>query len=157
MQQMMFVSLWAQIFVTGETGMSPQLTSYIELYWYPWLSVSPGNLLCCRRYQYNLLYINLSLSQKSAHTTCDVTDQFIIIVTSMYHVSRAKGYQALPLVTFRRFRAGESLEMRLVPNNTEVQNHQFNLLCHNMSAICCIQPWIIWHRASTPHTHDSTF
>jgi len=42
--------------------------------WNEWLPVSPGNLLRCRRHQYNLLSIDLSLPQKLACSSCDVTD-----------------------------------------------------------------------------------
>jgi len=46
--------------------------AYIELYLYPWLPVSPGNFLRCHHHCYYLLSIDLSLPQKSAHSSCDV-------------------------------------------------------------------------------------
>ena len=67
---MALFSLRAQIYVTG----SLERATYIELYQYPWLPVSPGKILCRRHHQYtrNLLSINLSLPQKLADSSCDV-------------------------------------------------------------------------------------
>jgi len=44
-----------------------------ELHWHPGLPVSPDSLLRCHCHRYNLLFIDLSLPQKSALSS-DVTD-----------------------------------------------------------------------------------
>jgi len=63
-------------FVSRESGTTKlcSVLTYIELYQYPWLPVSSGNFLHCHCHQYNLLSIDLSLPQKSAHSSCDVAD-----------------------------------------------------------------------------------
>ena len=82
--------------------------TYIELYRYPWLPVSPANFLCCRRHQYNL---SIYHTTKSAHSSCDATDSFIITETSTCCTSHAKGYQALSILNVRcRCAGGRALE-----------------------------------------------
>jgi len=55
---------------------------YIKLYEYPWLPVLPGKFHRCRRRQCNLLCVDLLLPQRLVCSSCDLTDEFIIIVMS---------------------------------------------------------------------------
>ena len=90
---MALINLLGQNFVTGESGTSKlHSVACIELYQFPWLPVIPGNFLRCRCNRYNLLSIDLLLPQKSAHSSCDLTDWFIITVMSTCHDIMCEGY-----------------------------------------------------------------
>ena len=84
--------------------------NFVVLYRYPRVSVLPGSFLRSRRHRYNLLYVRsiaATAVQKSARSSCDVTDKLIIAVTSTCHVSCAKAYQALCPRIFCRRAQGE--------------------------------------------------
>ena len=110
----MLCSRWRSS-ILGDSFSSPDtleqvsciFVAYTELYCYLRVSVLPGNFLRTRRHRYFLLYVDQSLPRKSASSSCDVTDKLIIAVTSTYHVSRAKAYQAHSPRIFRRRMQGE--------------------------------------------------
>ena len=132
MQQMVLVSSGAQILVTGESGMS-KLRSVLILN----CTGIPGCLyhqVTSFAVAINIISLSICRCHKSRqpdsriggesgqlpirdllHCNCDVTDQFIKAVTSTCHTSRAKAYQALPLLTFRLRRSGKEPGNKAIP------------------------------------------